>query len=124
MPFIQWTACDLMNPVRRITHEVRNYHRQGGKLVVGGQLAVTAEVDDLGFEKRVGIRYTTNNWATCRDCDGTWSRHDTAANTDQFLIYSEPLLTSTASIEYAIYYDVKGTTFWDNNRGANYSLRF
>ena len=72
----------------------------------------------------VGIRYTTNNWATCQDCDGTWSRHDAAANTDQFLIYSEPILASAASIEYALYYHVKGTTFWDNNQGVNYLLRF
>jgi hypothetical protein len=124
MRFIRSTAYDLMNLVRRIADEIRKYHRQGGKLVVGGQLAVTAEVDDLGFEKRVGIRYTTDNWATCQDSDGTWSSHDAAANTDQFLIYSEPILASAASIEYALYYHVKGTTFWDNNQGVNYLLRF
>jgi hypothetical protein len=113
-----------MNPVRRIADEIRKYRRQGGTLNVGAQLAVTAEVDDLGFEKRVGIRYTTDNWATSRDSDGAWSRHVADANSDQFLIYSEPLLTSAASIEYALYYDVKGTRFWDNNHGSNYSLRF
>ena len=113
-----------MNPVRRIADEIRKYRRQAGTLCVGGQLAVTAEVDDLGFEKRVGIRYTTDNWATCRDSDGAWCRHDAAANTDQFLIHSEPILASVGSIEYAVYYHVAGATFWDNNRGANYSVRF
>jgi hypothetical protein len=113
-----------MNPVRRIADEIRRYHRQGGTICVGEQLAVTAEVDDLDFEKRVGIRYTTDNWITCGDSDGTWSSHDVAARTDQFVIYSEPILASVDFIEYAIYYKVKGTTFWDNNHGANYSLRF
>jgi hypothetical protein len=31
---------------------------------------------------------------------------------------------SAASIEYAIYYDARRATFWDNNRGMNYSIRF
>ena len=52
MRFIRSTAYDLMNLVRRIADEIRKYHRQEGKLVVGGQLAVTAEVDGLGFEKQ------------------------------------------------------------------------
>jgi hypothetical protein len=113
-----------MNAVWRIADEIRRYHRQGGTICIGGQLVVTAEVDDLGFEKRVGIRYSTDNWTTCRDSDGAWSSHDIAAQTDRFVIYSEPILASVDSIEYAIYYEVKGATFWDNNQGLNYSIRF
>ena len=110
--------------VWRISQEVLKYYRQGGTMYVSGQLKVTTEVNNIDYNKTVGIRYTCNNWGSYKSSTGSWSSHNNSANTDQFLIYSESTIVPGTLVKYAIYYTVKGSTYWDNNNGANFSAQF
>ena len=90
-------------------------------------------VNNLSYAKRVGIRYTANNWATWQDVDATYGgpaaseynpalpgdaeqwnfktpeyNYDSASDTFQFAIYHQRLDT--------------GDWFWDNNFSQNYQL--
>ena len=48
----------------RTSQELLKYYRQDGSLYISGQLKVLAVVLNLSPIKTVGIRYTTDNWAT------------------------------------------------------------
>lgn len=71
-------------------------------------------VKNLGYDKKVTVRYTTDNWATYKDVDATYSYSPTS-NVDMF---SLPDIPSPA--KFVVYYTINGTTYWDNNYGDNY----
>lgn len=71
-------------------------------------------VQNLGYTKEVGVRYSTDNWATYKDVDATYTGSENS-NVDAF---SFPTVPSGA--QYVVYYKVNGVTYWDNNYGANY----
>ena len=91
---------------------------------ISGNFKIAARVQNYDYNKKVTVRYTTDNWATFKDAalsfdnsknynDGTelWS-------TDIQVPASN---SSPANIQYAIKYEVNGQTYWDNNFGQNYS---
>jgi hypothetical protein len=110
--------------VWRVSQEVLKYKREGGTLYVGGQLRVTVEVSNLALNKSVGMRYTCDHWRSHRDVEGVWSHHEFGTDTDQFVIHSESTIAPGTRVEYAIYYAVNGSVYWDNNGSANYRAQF
>jgi len=87
--------------------------------------AVPVAVRNLGFSKIVGIRYTTDNWATSTEVTGFFGRTSSpavggAASTETWNISA--VVGSAAHIQYAVFYKVNGQTYWDNNFGQNYRL--
>lgn len=105
---------------------------------------VDIAIENYGYDKNVGIYWTVDGWATWGVADawyegdlgygyeqwgvdlnavgsiqndGAWSWFtDTLTGTDVW-IYDQDLV-----LEYAIFYEIGGTTFWDNNGGANYQV--
>lgn len=73
---------------------------------------------NLGYTKSVGVRYTTDNWATYTDVNATFAKSQDG-NVDVFNLPSIPVRA-----QFAVYYTVNGTTYWDNNDGANYQITF
>ena len=122
MRSIQWMACD--QNVWRASHEALKYYRQDDSLYVSGQLKVLAVVRNFSPIKTVGIRYTTDNWATWKDRDGVWCCHIDVENTDEFLLHTESTLSPGSLVSYAIYCVANGPTYWDNNDAVNYSAQF
>lgn len=110
--------------VWRIEQELLKYYKYGGTVYVSGQLKVRAGVNNVAYNKVVGIRYTLNNWASYKDYNGYWVSHDNYANTDTFEIFSESTIQPGTLVKYAVYYKVNGATYWDNNYGKNYSAQF
>lgn len=103
----------------------KNYNFSDNVVVLGKDVVKLASGDDydgiyvqnLGVEKKVGVRYTLDNWATYKDVDATY-QYSTASNSmDVFDIPSFP-----SGAKYAVYYTVNGVTYWDNNFGDNYSM--
>lgn len=102
-----------------------NYKFSGDKVILGKDVVKAAYGEDysgifvqnLGYEKTVGVRYTTDNWATYKDVDATYdystSSHD---------VFSIPSIPSGA--DFAVYYTINGTTYWDNNYGENYHTEY
>ncbi len=118
---IEWNT---VKNVWRISQDLLKYYKYGGTVYVSGQLKVTAEVNNIAYDKVVGIRYTTDNWKTSKDYNGYWISHNNAANTDRFEILSDSSIQPGTKVQYAIYYKVSGKTYWDNNNGLNYTAQF
>jgi hypothetical protein len=91
-------------------------------------------VNNLSYAKNVGIRYTTNNWATWMDTAATYVEpfdsgddgESWPGNGEQWTFTTPelPYDNSSASFEFAIYYQRldTGEWFWDNNFSQNYTL--
>lgn len=97
-------------PVRRLRSEV---HYEAG---VGGVMTGRVRVYDLAFEKRVVVRYSTDDWATWQEANATWlDGHDWT-----FRVAGLGLDPLPPRIVYAIRYEVAGQEFWDSNQGRDY----
>jgi hypothetical protein len=106
---------------------------------------VDAKVQNLAYNKVVGVRWTDNNWATytnsaasyeLTNADGTerWGVDVKPAGWVDYTRFGNPtwknvttgavnsIPTGGQKIKFAIYYTVNGVTYWDNNNGQNYEL--
>ncbi|MDR0915071.1 MAG: CBM21 domain-containing protein [Oscillospiraceae bacterium] len=95
----------------------------------GGTINVlrgTIHINNLGYNKNVFVRYTTDNWATYTDAAAGYEstypnfNYSGPSNVERWgFLVNLPIADD--SIEFAIGYTVNGETYWDNNFGENYS---
>lgn len=112
-----------MKNVWLISMEKLNYFREGNSLNIGGQLRVLAGVHNFAYEKRVGLRYTIDNFQHFTDVYGEWSRQVNPA-TDELTILTKSDIPPGALLQFALFYQVGGQTYWDSNDGIFYSVQF
>lgn len=89
-----------------------------------------ATVRNLAFAKVVRVRYSTDNWATTKIANASYSPYfwsswySSATNPNQYGFeewrFSLNVGTAATQVAYAIEYTVNGQTWWDNNYGRNY----
>jgi hypothetical protein len=89
-----------------------------------GILSVNLLLRDLNSTKQVGLVYTTDGWTTFHTVSGLFQ--------DRYAPFSRPSQPNAESWQlsapvgigqhgqFAVFYSVNGTTFWDNNFGVNY----
>lgn len=90
----------------------------------------TIQVLNLAYEKQVAVHYSFTNWRTIAETTASWVSSGPPAeagapHTDifRFRLPVPPFILSPgATLEFAICYQVKGCTYWDNNNGQNYKL--
>ena len=101
---------------------VPNVLSEGGFIDGSGQLVVGVAVKNLDFTKQVGIVYTSNNWTTAQVGFGIFQKEfqpsplPAQAQVESWEIHAP---VSASSAQFAVFYTVNGTTFWDNNFGRN-----
>ncbi|WP_437935708.1 endonuclease [Sorangium sp. So ce341] len=92
---------------------------------------VNVDVQNVGFQKKVQIVYTTDGWTTTRTADASfrssYSPGDygsvpspNAYGVERWVM--EVNDTGASRIQYAISCSVNGQTHWDNNFGRNYTV--
>lgn len=83
----------------------------------------TIKVGNIAFEKKVFVRYTTNNWQSYMDRQATF-QPSTSKVYDTFTFEVElPKPTDKAKrLEFCICYIANGCEYWDSNGGENYKL--
>ncbi len=86
--------------------------------VVDEKVNIYAQLKSLAYDKGVRVRYSTDNWATYEEVQGTFNYSFPDSAIESWVV-SVP---ATQAFEYAISYKVNGTTYWDNNFGANYTF--
>jgi hypothetical protein len=95
-------------------------------LDASGRLNVNVFVKNVAFAKNVGIVFTTDGWATNHVATGFYQQGFPPAGIPSQppaeLWNIAPLVGPGAHGEFAIFYDVNGNTFWDNNLNANYKF--
>jgi hypothetical protein len=79
----------------------------------------TILVENLGFNKSVGIVYTTNGWDTVNTSYGTYVGKAYNSDLDRFKVQTP---VTGQDVEFALFYEVNGQTYWDNNGGSNYRV--
>jgi hypothetical protein len=89
-------------------------------------------VNNLSFGKRVGVRYTADNWLHWSDVDATYAgpvaegTYSTSAGAELWKFKTPELNLNNASpvFEFVVYYNRldTGAWFWDNNFSQNYKL--
>lgn len=80
----------------------------------------TALVKNLAYAKKVSVVYTTDGWKTTKTAAATYN--SAYPNNYEAWNFAVEKLSAEATVEFALSYDVNGTTYWDNNFGLNYKL--
>lgn len=90
----------------------------------GSRVSGVVRVLNLGFEKQVLLRYTTNEWASHADLSAEYVPSSCDGFSDKFSFSLDlPHLTAGQRMHFCVRYIANGQEFWDNNCGQNYVLR-
>lgn len=82
---------------------------------------VHATVKNLGNNKSVKIKYTTNNWATVKE--GTLSYQFTNADgSEEWYLQNSLNVDDWQNLKFYFEYTVNGHTYYDNNCNNNYDM--
>ncbi|CAH8638001.1 unnamed protein product [Heterobilharzia americana] len=112
------------NFIRRVLASnvcLENCHIDMQRCVLTG----TIRVKSLGYEKRVHVRITYNNWITFFDTPASYVQGSYDGVTDRFsfsLVFPDTMVPGDRA-QFAIRYETHtGEQFWDNNHGQNYCV--
>ena len=72
-------------------------------------------------DKRVTVRYTTNEWNTREEIDAEWLASTEDQRCDKFR-FSIPSLETPYTVHLAVRYEVLDQQHWDNNKSNNYEV--
>jgi len=99
---------------------------QSGFVDGQGNLNVGVLVKNIAYVKQVGIAYTTDNWLTFQNAFGIYKQWFPPLSTPHQLNAELWNILAPVGVgatgQYAVFYTVEGTTYWDNNFGLNYSF--
>lgn len=113
----------------------RTYHYNGNSHSVPGYLSVDILVANLGYEKKVDVYFSYDNWATTHVAKAqfqsgriegySWVTYPNENNIEVWRLYTNgPVAQNFANeVQFAIRYEVNGQVYWDNNHGANYRVQ-
>lgn len=93
--------------------------------VRGMSVMGTVRVLNLSFEKRISVRWTTNNWTTCEETEATYVTGSSDGESDRFAFELKvpEVVEAGQKIQFAVRYRPAGDKeYWDNNDCKNYSL--
>lgn len=93
--------------------EVRNFSVKG-----------TVKVRNMGYHKKITIRYSIDDWSSYQDVVGWYINESHTDFTDTFGFEFSLPDTKERKLEFAICFSVHGVEFWDNNNGENYQIMF
>jgi hypothetical protein len=89
-------------------------------------------VNNLNYEKRIGVRYTADGWTTSEDSDAVYAglategTYSASSGVELWRVRTPEYNYNHASdsFEFAVYYQRldTGAWFWDNNFSTNYRL--
>lgn len=93
--------------------------------VTDSTISGTVKVQNMAFEKCVRVRFTTDDWKshtdhTCYYVNPAYRSHKYSAH-DSFAFKIEAD-ESWRKCEFCICYTCQGSSYWDNNKGANYKM--
>ncbi|VDM31224.1 unnamed protein product [Hydatigera taeniaeformis] len=90
-----------------------------------GLLTGTIRVKSVGFEKKVAVRITYDNWSTFFEIPASYVQDSHDGTTDRFsfcAVFPSSMVANDRA-QFAIRYEThSGVTYWDNNLGENYTI--
>jgi hypothetical protein len=91
----------------------------GQSTLINKKLRVHVAIQNLAYEKIVGLVYTTDNWKTKQTIYANY--YWEMSSGIQVWLFEHDLSTQT-DVEFALFYTVNGVTYWDNNFFTNYRV--
>lgn len=85
---------------------------------------IRAVVKNLAYNKIVKVRYTRDNWLTYNDVDLLYVSSISETNEELWSVDIGLDTNNSGPLQYCIYYEVNGQTYWDNNFGSNYDSTY
>lgn len=90
----------------------------------------TIRVLNLAYEKKVTVHYSFTHWRSHAETAASWVSSGNGATAEapetdifRFRLPVPPFILQPGSVlEFAICYQVTGSSYWDNNNGHNYKL--
>ena len=86
-----------------------------------GEIRGVVSVRNDAPEKRVTVRYTTDDWETYQETTAEWLESIEGHNCDKFG-FSITSLRESDAVYLAVRYDVLEQQYWDNNNNSNYAV--
>ena len=83
----------------------------------------TVRVVNLDFNKKVVVRFTTDDWRTTSDVDAVYLNGSCDGFSDKFnfcLDYSSISGMVGKRLQFCLKFECAGIEYWDNNSGRNY----
>lgn len=98
---------------------VKNYY---SFIDIDNNFTGAVQLKNLGYEKDVKVVYSTDNWKTTKNINASfeYTSNPYVENAIEVWHYSVPV--NTNSVQYRVEYTVNGTTYVDDNFGANYTV--
>lgn len=91
-----------------------------------GELVGVIKVKNIGFEKNVFVRLSSDKWVTTRDAPAYYINSGLGGESsllyDSFSFHYELPLVEELMVEFAICFRCNGNEYWDSNNGKNYKL--
>lgn len=85
---------------------------------------VCAAVKNIGYAKKVTVRYTQDNWASYKDVDLSYYSTPDGKDFEYWKCTLNLDENKMDDFQFCIRYEVNGQTYWDNNFGRNYNRSF
>lgn len=85
---------------------------------------INVSLKNLGTNKVARVRYTEDNWATWRDANLSYVKTNQDSSEEWGCYINHSNYSIINNFHYAVYYQVNGQTYWDNNFGRNYNYTF
>ena len=83
----------------------------------------TVRVINLDFNKRVVVRYTSDNWQTSSEVDAAYLNGSCDGFSDKFTFsidYSSIAGSVGKRLQFCLKFECAGNVYWDNNGGNNF----
>ncbi|XP_018419196.1 PREDICTED: protein phosphatase 1 regulatory subunit 3C-like [Nanorana parkeri] len=90
--------------------------------VQGAAVAGTVQVHNLGYQKRVTLRVSYDNWKSHYDLPCSYLRDPYGGGETDMFSFRLPLPPGTQRAEFCICFWCQGEEHWDSNGGKNYAL--
>ena len=87
--------------------------------LAGGTLKVNIGAQNLAYDKTLGIVFTTNNWATSHT---EFAHYSYTMESGLEVWQANAAVGAASEVQFAIFYQVLGNEYWDNNFWRNYRV--
>jgi hypothetical protein len=91
----------------------------GSAHIANSKIEVDLGIQNLAFDKVVGILFTIDHWSTTQVTYANWSR---TMNSGLEVWHASANIYSASEVEFAAFYQVNGEKYWGNNFWRNYQI--
>jgi hypothetical protein len=102
--------------------DYRDFVWQAGRGGYAIAFHLDVAVQNLAYEKHVGVVWTADQWVSTLTCDLAYEGPLDAGYEKWGADCKYPTVATSGGVDFAVYATMGGTTYWDNDGGKNHRL--